>query len=556
MKTLKNYLAYFAVLALLLTGCSKEETAAGLDPVNSDELIQVSFATALNDILNNSRAHLLSDLPECSDATPMMASVVVRPEGGAGDGSDDISVDVAIKGDAVSGYFTAYTDDLKLPAGHHTLMSFLVYADEAMTDLIWLAPVDDGPGPGTLSEYVDHPLPMEFDLYNGEKYYLDVEVLCFDERNVNEYGYLFFDLIPEVVYNFCFFANYCGENGRDYPASYTLDLWYGTDATLANNTWILTESNMIGYYDEDGNVVDGPTDRPFAEPLCIAIPGPQAGDEQGPYLTYRLTLNEWSDAYTIEAGGETSVVGTLSWADVLDYIDPDGNQIFDENIEYLHERINCDEDDTCAGDRDGDGCANNDDDDGDGIPDINDRCPDTAPGTTVDAEGCPTQTGGCDDFDGDTICDNEDPDIDNDGILNAADQCDYTVLGAIIDANGCSICDDPSYAYLNGETGFVSVTPTSYPLELLNQTEVGNILISTTGSGDIEVNVGLSAPTSYAIIGYTINISQDGGDPVYSESMMTDPVGNFGPILFDVPDVFDENSFYAEVEVILCPGTN
>ncbi len=404
MKTINRFLAFCAVLALMLVGCSKEESATGLDPGSTDDLIQVSFATTLNDLLNDNKAHLLSDLPECSDATPMMASVVVRPEGGAGDGSDDISVDVAIKGDAVSGYFTAYTDDLKLPAGHHTLMSFLVYADEAMTDLIWLAPVDDGPGPGTLSEYVDNPLPMEFDLYDGEKYYLDVEVLCFDERNVNEYGYLFFDLIPNKIYNFCFFANYCADDDRDYPAHYSLELWYGSNIVdlNANTPLVTTTMNTVGYYNNDGSVSQTPTDRPFAQPLCVLIPKPMNG-ENGAYLTYRLTLEDWAGAYGTVPGDTEPIVGTLSWADILEYLDTNGDDVINDddtaNIDYLHLFFNCD--DNPGG---GDCTPTEEDTNGDCIPD-NQQCvefPELCPSDCTPSE---------DDSNGDCIPDDEQCDL-------------------------------------------------------------------------------------------------------------------------------------------------
>ncbi len=330
MKRLNYYLGYCIMLALLLSGCSKEESAAGLDPDTSNDLIEVSFSTKLNDILNDNRSHLVSDLPACSDAAPAMAHVVIRPEGGAENGDNDITVNVAIKGNAQSGYFTAYSENLKLPAGHHTLMQFMVYSDLGMTDLIWIAPVDDGAGPGTLSEYVENPLPMEFDLFDGEKYYLDVEVLCFDERNVNEYGYQFFDLIPEKAIPFCLYLNYCTDDGRHYVGLYKVDVW----------RW---ENNAKGaqLYDDHMNSLETPAEgRTASAPLCFILPDDSGTDNDVEEEFYfEVTLSEGSPGYT----GPDKLIYTavISVSEIKARFNVDGNGIEDGTMEYLHLQYNC-----------------------------------------------------------------------------------------------------------------------------------------------------------------------------------------------------------------------
>jgi outer membrane protein OmpA-like peptidoglycan-associated protein len=59
------------------------------------------------------------------------------------------------------------------------------------------------------------------------------------------------------------------------------------------------------------------------------------------------------------------------------------------------------------------------DSDGDGVPDGLDRCPDTPKGATVDALGCPS-------------------DSDGDGVLDGIDQCPNTPPGTPVDEVGCS----------------------------------------------------------------------------------------------------------------------
>jgi outer membrane protein OmpA-like peptidoglycan-associated protein len=63
------------------------------------------------------------------------------------------------------------------------------------------------------------------------------------------------------------------------------------------------------------------------------------------------------------------------------------------------------------------------DSDKDGVPDKDDRCPDTPLGCRVDAEGCPI-------------------DSDKDGVCDGIDQCPDTPAGATVDAHGCPTDSD------------------------------------------------------------------------------------------------------------------
>jgi OOP family OmpA-OmpF porin len=58
------------------------------------------------------------------------------------------------------------------------------------------------------------------------------------------------------------------------------------------------------------------------------------------------------------------------------------------------------------------------DSDGDGVPDPQDKCPGTPPGTPVDSTGC-------------------EPDSDHDGVVDSRDKCPGTPAGHEVDAQGC-----------------------------------------------------------------------------------------------------------------------
>jgi OOP family OmpA-OmpF porin len=67
------------------------------------------------------------------------------------------------------------------------------------------------------------------------------------------------------------------------------------------------------------------------------------------------------------------------------------------------------------------------DTDGDGVPDYLDRCPNTAPGTRVDANGCPIEV-----------------DSDHDGVPDSRDRCPNTPAGRMVDENGCPLAELPA----------------------------------------------------------------------------------------------------------------
>jgi hypothetical protein len=202
MKKFKLSIAYLAVFAMIFTSCSKEETG-GAD-LNSEKAT-VSFGAIVNDLVANRAAskQAIADLPECTDDTPSYVEIVLML------GDDEVvgTSENPYRVDLVTGQlFTEEDAELELDPGNYTLDHFSVYNDDG--DLIWLAPRTGS----ALGEFVTNPLPLAIDLRAGVKKYVDVPVLCFDDRDVNEYGYLFFELDAQQALPFCFFLNYCPPN--------------------------------------------------------------------------------------------------------------------------------------------------------------------------------------------------------------------------------------------------------------------------------------------------------------------------------------------------------
>ncbi|TBW26644.1 hypothetical protein [Gramella sp. KN1008] len=398
MRKIKFSMSVLAIFALLLTSCSKEDSVSPGDDPNVQS-VDITFGAMLNDLSGRAMATAnkapdFSDIPTCSDADPAVARI------GFSYGGDSYETDVDILTDGET-FFTAYSEDLKIPVPNNgevkvTLDSFMVYDGDpdGGGNLIWVAPKESD---GNFDGYVDTALPFDFMVEDGTKPYIDVEVLCFDRRMVNEYGYPFFDLIPGKLYPLCFFANYCpSPDGRHYVANYSIELVY----------W--DGENEIVLYDGDTPETDNSNNS--AHPLCLVVPESPFEDPNEDYLFYVITPLDWPNNYGDIDNTPMAAVG-LNWNEVEALLNDDG-----ETNEYIHVFIGCD--DTPPPPED---CPITEEDtDGDCVPDDDDICPGHDDNMDSDDDGVPD---GCDNCPWDA---NEGQvDSDGDGMGDECDTCPF-----------------------------------------------------------------------------------------------------------------------------------
>ncbi|WP_324719241.1 hypothetical protein [Salinimicrobium sp. HB62] len=316
MKNFKISIAWLAVLALIFTSCSKEESGAVTD---DQELIQVTFGSLMNDFNSQNKQ---AEPGECSTADPAYVHVAITDSNGDYIGDDD-GIDVPnvnfipvnLKwNSAMNVWETEYTDALALEAGDYTLEYFVVF--DADDNPIWVAPRLDG----AYGSNVGNPLPNDFTLDPGTKPYITVDVLCYVPRNEEAYGYLFFDINTyTITNNYCLFVNYCAGDGRDYPAYFSVDVW--------------TEGYGQGLQIIDGatNSIDDSGDWPAASVLCMPLPELMGDDTY--YVTVTVMNHDDLD-YT---------------ADEMDYMEFEISQAdIDAQLNmtprYEHVRFECGED--------------------------------------------------------------------------------------------------------------------------------------------------------------------------------------------------------------------
>ncbi len=230
MKKIKLYVGLVAMIALLFSSCAKDESSMTDNPEGKTT---ISFAAVLNDFSNNTKAPLTGDVPSCSDATPAKIRVALMQNGEWVSGQDGDAggfIEIPVIPNGEGGWMTQESSDLTLPAGQYMLEYFAVL--DAENNVLWIAPREnDDYGPANFAEFVTNALPINIDLRLGVKKYVDVEVLCYDQRFADEYGYLFFDFSNVDTITLCVFGNDCDENGRHFPAHFSLEVWsYSGDA--------------------------------------------------------------------------------------------------------------------------------------------------------------------------------------------------------------------------------------------------------------------------------------------------------------------------------------
>ncbi|MDT0644268.1 hypothetical protein RM553_15630 [Zunongwangia sp. F363] len=309
MKHFRITLMSIAMMALLFSSCSKEESE-GMD--ETSQKASLSFGATLNDLLNrraDTKQHF-SDLPECSDAAPASVMVVLSSGGVE---MDPVTLDVLsddLDDDGMMDYYTDYSDDLELTPGTYELEEFIVY--DAEDNIIWIAPIDDDDS-GEFDGYVVDALPITINLGAGVKKYVDVEVLCYDQRVVNQYGYLFFDFEGKEIIDFCIFGNFCPPNGRHYVASYSVDVWNYVDG----------ETTEQLYDDVTAEVVMDANGDYMANPVCFQLPDGEGDDE----YYFEITIHETDEYSTTE---RIIRAGTITDTEVRSFFDGD------DNLEYYH----------------------------------------------------------------------------------------------------------------------------------------------------------------------------------------------------------------------------
>ncbi len=310
MKKFKLLFAIMAMFPLIFTSCSNDEVQSP-----NEEKVALTFSAKVNDLATQADLkQAIANIPQCSDEDVVYVEIILSSNGSpvVGNEGDPFRVDL-VPGQV----FTEEVPELELDPGNYSLDYFAVF--DAQDNAIWVAPLAGS----EMAGYLNSTLPLSIEVGAGVKKYVDVPVLCFDDRLVNQYGYLFFDLVPSQAIEWCIFGNYCDETGRHYPAQYSVNIWTYENGQLG--TALYTNLTNTVELNQDGDYA--------ATPLCVALPDENGLDE---YYVEITLLN--SDAY-----------GTVTESVIREGVinDNDVRSLFsgDSAVDYYHFREGCDNED-------------------------------------------------------------------------------------------------------------------------------------------------------------------------------------------------------------------
>lgn len=351
----RYHVCLLGILFLLFTGCSKEENVSENVSIEGSS---ISFEIFLKDLISEKQYNKQqsSNLPECSEALPMFVDIVLSKDGVEVRGTTSEPLRLFLNSDGES-LFTRESTKLELEPGQYSLDYFQVLdMDENVT---WAAPVKNGTS--GFADFVDNPLPLQINLGAGVKKYVEVDVLCYEDRFVNQFGYLFIDLNMSEAIQFCIFGNYCFENGRHAEAArYKVSVWNysgNTEAPKGQSLYTDIENGIIVTDYEDYSEIS-------AEPLCLVLADKEGLDE---YYFEITILN-----FDYETEERIIRQGVISDTQVRNLFEGDNA------IEYYHFREgNCSMSDSpeLFEEPNGNGVDPNLDTDRDGVVDIEDNCP-------------------------------------------------------------------------------------------------------------------------------------------------------------------------------------
>lgn len=334
MRILNHYLLLSVVSILLFHSCSKEDLTNNLD----ENTATLSFGAILNDFISNKAAvkgHL-DNLPACSNEVPATVQVALMDEEGnwvAGEeGSVHKFIEIPVNetpdntnAGGTGIWFTKESSNLELAPGVYTIEYFAVL--DRNRNVLWLAPrSNEEYGNASFQGYVRDALPLNISLGKGVKKYVTIEVLCFDDRFVNEYGYMFFDINTTEIISFCVFGNICDENGRHAPANFRVDVWtYSGDPANPKGTPLFNENDP--YVNQIEVAPDGGV---YAAPVCVFLPD-TAGDDD---YYGEIILIENGESQIIRSGRFTDAIVRGLYNDDM------------ETTEFFHFREGCGEADS------------------------------------------------------------------------------------------------------------------------------------------------------------------------------------------------------------------
>lgn len=201
-KTIKNLWVIMILFMLftttLFTSCNKLETI--------DQTCDVSFN--VNSVSQNGNFKSTNDTIICSQLKADYVTYKV-------DGGDFKIIPVFYVGDI------PWTNSIKLTSGSHILNEFVVYSDnntpnDISDDIVLSATPHIG---STFAGFVTTPLDQTFTITTDQKNEILIDVVCFEQKNYENFGFVYWKLNNVIVRELYFFGDFCIKDASQYTGS-------------------------------------------------------------------------------------------------------------------------------------------------------------------------------------------------------------------------------------------------------------------------------------------------------------------------------------------------
>jgi hypothetical protein len=308
---------------LAISGCKKDKQTQG-DP---NAPVEVSFN------VNNVTNGLKADPPECQVHLASYALITIK---------DAANVVTTYKLDVYYIGNIPYTKALKLSPGAYIIQEFLVYWDGGTPgtapfpntddELLWATPHSGAAFATFLSAGM--ALEKNFVIEAFKKLELEVEVVCYEEEDYLEFGFIYFQIDQIIVREHCFFGDLCIKSLDDYNIPGTTD--YPNYYTIANGgpitTYDLVAIFKIEVWRNQGagwvHQLPDYSNAPYMGPNGWIIPTPPLCVQYGDYVNvtdqFEFKLFVWARVGAgfnwVQFNGAPGMINPWTFTDICNLI--------------------------------------------------------------------------------------------------------------------------------------------------------------------------------------------------------------------------------------------
>lgn len=267
---MRKLLLVLLVVAVAFAGCRKDDA----EPAN-DGTVEVSFNATQGLNLKDG-----SDT-QCFDVEGDYAFIVINGE--------EYYLDVFY----LNGF--PYTQSIKLlVGGTYEVQEFMLMHDNNTPNTtaddyaIMAAPHANSDFAG----FVENALNVEFEISTFDKLELSIEVLCYDEAEHDDFGFVYFQFYEVVVRQECFFGDICVKSLEDYIGSPYEDQGLQYDMAAIMKIEVYRNGDLQDTYINE--------DNPTGEPLCVWYADRVNDEDEFEFKLYILVdygQNNWVYTY-------------------------------------------------------------------------------------------------------------------------------------------------------------------------------------------------------------------------------------------------------------------